>query len=334
MSQNPNTSPNLPWKCRLLMNYVAYLVDMCRRPNFTVNRRLYKLFDLKSSPSKTPINGVTTSDIMVDASRNLWFRLFTPENGSGNDVSLPVIMYFHGGGFCFLGPDTSALDRFCKRLSRELHVVIVSVNYRLAPEYRFPCQQDDGVDVLKFLDTTNIEGFPACANLNHCFIAGDSAGGNLAHQVTLGAIETYFRKLKIIGLITIQPLLGGEERTESEVRLHKSTLMPMERTDWMWKAFLPEGSNRDHPACNVFGPNAIDVSGLNFPATAVVVGGFDTLQDWQKRYYKGLKESGKEVYLIEYPNAVHSFYAHPELPESSMLIEECGDFIRKQCAKT
>ncbi|KAJ0025474.1 hypothetical protein Pint_07167 [Pistacia integerrima] len=334
MSQSPNTSPKLPWKCRFLMNYVAYLVDMCRRPDFTVNRRLYKLFDFKSSPSKTPINGVTTSDIMVDASRNLWFRLFTPENGSGSDVSLPVIVYFHGGGFSFLSADSFPLDRLCKRFARELHAVIVSVNYRLAPEHRFPCQQEDGIDVLNFIDTTNIEGFPACANFKHCFIAGDSAGGSLAHQVTLGAIQNNFQKVKIIGLLAIQPLLGGEERTELEIRLHKSTLMPMERTDWMWKAFLPEGSNRDHPAANVFGPNAIDISGLNFPATVVIVGGLDTLQDWQKRYYEGLKKSGKEAYKIEYPNAVHSFYGHPELPESSMLIEEVRDFIRRQCAKT
>ena len=55
--------------------------------------------------------------------------------------------------------------------------------------------------------------------------------------------------------------------------------MPMHRTDWMWKALLPEGSNRDHPAVNVFGPNAVAMSGLNFPATMVVVGGLDTLQD-------------------------------------------------------
>ncbi|KAJ0026130.1 hypothetical protein Pint_07145 [Pistacia integerrima] len=188
----------------------------------------------------------------------------------------------------------------CKRFARELRVVIVSVNYRLAPEHRFPCQQEDGVDVLNFIDTTNIEGFPACANFKHCFIAGDSAGGSLAHQVTLEAIQNNFQK----------------------------------RTDWMWKAFLLEGSNRDHPAANVFGPNAIDISGLNFPATVVVVGGLDTSQDWQKRYYEGLKKSGKEAYMIEYPNAVHSFYGHPELSKSSMLIEEVRDFIRRQCAKT
>ncbi|PRQ22342.1 putative carboxylesterase [Rosa chinensis] len=61
----------------------------------------------------------------------------------------------------------------------------------------------------------------------------------------------------------------------------------VERTDWMWKAFLPEGSNRDHPVVNVFRPNAVDISMVDFPVTIVVVGGFDPLQDWHKGYYEG-----------------------------------------------
>ncbi|PNX69013.1 putative carboxylesterase 18-like protein, partial [Trifolium pratense] len=57
----------------------------------------------------------------------------------------------------------------------------------------------------------------------------------------------------------------------------------MARTDWLWKVFLPEGSDRDHGAANVSGPNAEDLSGLDYPDTLVFVGGFDALNDWQKR---------------------------------------------------
>ncbi|KAJ0024189.1 hypothetical protein Pint_07206 [Pistacia integerrima] len=280
MSQNPKASPNLPWIPRLLMTFLAFLVDLTRRPNITVNRRLFNLFDFKAPASKKPINGVATSDIKVDPSRNLWFRLYTPETyGGRGGACMPVVLYFHGGGFCYLAANSFSFDRYCRRLARELRAVIVSVNYRLAPEHRHPCQREDGVDVLKFIDKTNIENLPAYANLKQCFIAGDSAGGNLAHQ-----------------------------------------------------AFLPQGSNRDHPATNIFGPNSVDISGLSFPATMVVVGGFDPLQDWQRRYYEGLKKSGKEAYLIEYPNCGHSFYAHTQIPESSLLIEEMKNFIRLQSA--
>ncbi|PRQ22433.1 putative carboxylesterase [Rosa chinensis] len=104
--------------------------------------------------------------------------------------------------------------------------------------------------------------------------------------------EHKFRDLKVVGILAIQPFFGGEERTESETRLKSVPLVNVERTDWMWKAFLQEGSDRDHPVVNVFGPNEVDISGVDFPETIVFVGGFDPLQDWQKRYYEGLKKRG------------------------------------------
>jgi acetyl esterase/lipase len=132
----------------------------------------------------------------------------------------------------------------------------------------------------------------------------------------------------------MQPFFGGEERTESEIKLVGVPLISVERTDWMWKAFLPEGSDRNHSVVNVFGPNAVDISGVKFPATLLFVGGFDPLQDWQKRYHEGLKKSGKEVHLVEYPNVFHGFYCLPESPEFSLLIGEVKSFVHKQSSLT
>lgn len=181
--------------------------------------------------------------------------------------------------------------------------------------------------MLKFLDDEKIEDFHTYGDLNHCFLAGDSAGGNISHHVAVKGAGFNFRKLKLAGIIAIQPFFGGEERTESEAM--KAPVVSQDRSDWVWKAFLPDGSNRDHPAANVFGPNSVDLSTVEFPATMVVVGGFDPLKDWQRRYCEGLKRAGKEAYLVEYPNAVHSFYAFPELPESSLMVKEVRDFIQR-----
>lgn len=171
---------------------------------------------------------------------------------------------------------------------------------------------------------------PPNADLSRCFLAGDSAGANVAHHVAVESCRTEtFRTLKLVGLVSIQPFFGGEERTESEKRLIGSFLVSMARTDWCWKVFLPEGSNRDHPAANVSGPNAVDISGMEFPDTVVFVGGFDPLQDWQRRYYDWLKKSGKRATLIEYPNMSHAFYVFPELSESSQLIMQVKDFVDK-----
>ena len=139
--------------------------------------------------------------------------------------------------------------------------------------------------------------------------------------------EFKFRNLKIQGLVPIQPYFGGEERTESEIQLVGAPVVSMGRTDWCWKAFLPEGSDRDHPAANVFGPKSGDISGVKFPKCLVFIGGFDPLKDWQKRYCEGMKKNGKNLKMIEYPNAIHSFYGIPELPESSLFMKEFRNFI-------
>ncbi|KAK9280775.1 hypothetical protein L1049_003664 [Liquidambar formosana] len=336
MSTVTPKSPALPWKARLFLTTFTFAVDASRRSNGTINRFLSNFLDLKVSPSKKPINGVTSLDVTVDPSRNLWFRLYIPAaEVSGSHVSLPVIIFFHGGGFAFLAADSKPSDDFCRRLAGELRAVVVSVNYRLSPEHRYPCQYEDGFDVLKFVDERGFDEFlPVNADLSRCFLAGDSAGSNLAHHVAVkvGGYDQ-LREVKVIGLMAIQPFFGGEERTESEMKLVGMPIISVERTDWLWKAFLPEGADRDHPVVNVFGPKSADISGVKFPATVVFVGGFDPLQDWQKRYYEGLKKSGKEVHLIEYPNATHGFYAFQEFPESSLLITELRAFLEKQSAK-
>ncbi|XP_050365385.1 probable carboxylesterase 18 [Argentina anserina] len=317
----------LPWKTRISLTILSKLTDATRRSNGSVNRRLISFFDFRSSPTPSaPYKGVTTTDVTVDASRNLWFRLFVPSSATSSSSSLPVVVFFHGGGFSFLSPDTFAYDAVCRKFARRIPAVVVSVNYRLSPEHRHPCQYDDGLDVLRFLDTTP-GALPAVADLSRCFLAGDSAGGNIAHHVAVRASRDRLQLVKLVGLISIQPFFGGEERTESEIRLEGAPLVSMERTDWAWEAFLPAGSTRDHEAANVVGPNAVDISGVEYPSTVVFVGGFDPLRDWQMRYCEWLRKSGKEAKLVEYPTMVHAFYMFPELPESNQIISEVKDFV-------
>ncbi|XP_029124696.1 probable carboxylesterase 18 isoform X1 [Cajanus cajan] len=325
---NPKPKPFLPWKTRISLSFLSTISDAARRSNGTVNRRLMNFLDRKASPNQTPVNGVSSKDVTVDATRNLWFRLFTPSAAAAAVSTLPVVVFFHGGGYAFLSPDSYAYDAVCRRFCRRVPAVVVSVNYRLTPEHRYPSQYDDGEDVLKFLEE-NRAVLPENADLSKCFLAGDSAGANLAHHVAVRVAKSGLREIRVVGLVSIQPWFGGEERTAAEVRLKGAPLVSVERTDWLWKAFLPDGSDRDHGAANVSGPNSEDLSGLDYPETLVFVGGFDPLQDWQKRYYEWLKNSGKEAQLIEYPTMIHAFYVFPDLPESSQLISQVKDFIKR-----
>lgn len=318
------------------MKVITAVTDACSRKNGTVNRSLLSLLSSKSSANATPFKGVATYDHTVDPDRKLWIRLFVPTVDDNRD--LPVIVFFHGGGFVFLSADSKPYDVVCRRFARTTPAIVVSVNYRLAPEYRYPAQFEDGFDVLKFLDyddEKNKDVLPSSADVSRCILAGDSAGGNLAHHVALRACGSTFKKLKVIGVVAIQPFFGGKERTEAEIKLDKiDPFISVKRTDFCWKAFMPEGEecDRDHEVINVSGPRAVDISKVEFPATLVVVAGFDSLKDWQMRYYEWLKGCGKDVELLKYPNMVHAFYAFPGLRESDDLIEKVGDFVRRQCS--
>lgn len=100
---------------------------------------------------------------------------------------IPVIVYFHGGGFSFFSASSPPYDALCRRISREICAVVVSVNYRLAPEHKYPAAYDDGINVLRFLDSDRIGSIETVTDLQldfgNCFVAGDSAGGNIVHHV-------------------------------------------------------------------------------------------------------------------------------------------------------
>ncbi|WJX71686.1 hypothetical protein P8452_55656 [Trifolium repens] len=326
---SPNKpKPFLPWINHVVIFFLTTFADAACRSNGTVNRRFLNLLDRNSSPNHTPVNGVSTKDVTVNAEHNVWFRLFTPTGDGTKTGSLPVIIFFHGGAFTYLSPAFVGYDIICRRFCRKINAVVVSVNYRLTPEHRYPSQYEDGASVLKFLDE-NKYVLPENADVSKCFIAGDSAGANIAHHIAVQVCKTGLKNLRVIGLVSIQPFFGGEERTEAEIRLEGSPLVSMARTDWHWKVFLPEGSDRDHGAANASGPNAENLSGLYYPDTLVFVAGFDPLKDWQKRYYDWLKKCGKKCELIEYPTMIHAFYIFPNLSESTQLILQVKDFINR-----
>ncbi|KAL2334438.1 hypothetical protein Fmac_015651 [Flemingia macrophylla] len=318
--------PNLPWKVRLVASLITFLSDASRRSNGTVNRCLINLADRKVLANPAPVHGVSSSDVTVSAARNLWFRLYTP---SSTTASLPLVVFFHGGAFSFFAADSNTYDSLCRLLCRSLNAVVVSVNYRLTPEHRYPAQYDDGVDALKFIDQ-NGGVLPCSADVSKCFLAGDSAGANLAHHVAVRVSKEGLRTISVIGMVLIQPYFGGEKRTQSEIEINRVPFISLDFSDWHWKAFTPHGSNRDHEAVNVSGPNAVDIVGLDYPNTMVFMGGFDPLRDWQRMYYEWLKKSGKEAQLIDYPNAIHAFYYFPDLPETSQLFSQVKEFMSKQ----
>ncbi|RRT41661.1 hypothetical protein B296_00051379, partial [Ensete ventricosum] len=213
-------APPLSITKRFIIAAASAINNAACRSDGTVNRRLVSLLDARSSASAKPVQGART----VDTSRDVWFRLFIPSTDTAG-LKIPVIVYFHGGGFAFLSPASYLYDHVCRRLCRTVNAILVSVNYRLAPEHRYPAPYEDGVDVLRFLDRGGLlyaDPLAAdLADLSRCFLVGDSAGANICHHVAR-------RWAAGAGMVLIQPYFGvsldvkeSQLVEESATKLHK-----------------------------------------------------------------------------------------------------------------
>ena len=331
-------SPALPWTVRAKLAALAAV----QRRDGSFRRRLFSLLDRPATANPRPdASGVSSADVTIDASRGLWARVFAPSAPApaAHDAPLPVVVYFHGGGFVALSAASRPYDALCREICRALGAVIVSVDYRLAPRHRFPAAYDDGVAALRYLGASSaLPGVPAAIDLSSCFLAGDSAGGNIAHHVaqrwaSMSATSSSpAPRLRLAAAVLIQPFFGGEERTGAELALDKACrILTVARADGYWREFLPEGATRDHPAARVCG-DGVELAEA-FPQAMVAVGGFDLLKDWHARYVETLRRKGRAVSVVEYPDAFHGFYAFPELADSGKLVEDVKLFVDEHRTK-
>ncbi|XP_057762554.1 probable carboxylesterase 120 [Arachis stenosperma] len=213
-------------------------------------------------PTQDLINPILTKDLPLNPKNKTWVRIFLPKKALQNQnisTKLPLIVYYHGGGFIYTSASSTINHDFCSNMSLQLSAVIASVDYRLAPEYRLPAAYDDSVEALHWLRTTDETWVRDYADFSKCYIMGSSAGGNIAYHVGLLVSTTVnsfdFDPLKIRGLILHHPFFGGSQRTESELRPVNDPVLPIGNCDLMWELALPEGAGRDHWYCN---PTVVD----------------------------------------------------------------------------
>ncbi|KAI8027680.1 Gibberellin receptor GID1C [Camellia lanceoleosa] len=263
-------------------------------------------------------NGVFSFDVLIDRETSLLIQVYwlaeteglpsivELEKALSSDTVL-VIIFFHGGSFVHSSSDSAIYGTLCRRLVGICKAVVVSVNYRRAPENRYPCAYDDGWAAVKWVSS---KPWPQSRKDSkvHIYLAGDSSGGNIVHNVAVRSIES---GIEVMGNMLLNPLFSGQKRTELEKQLDGKYFVKIQERDWYWRAFLPEGEDRDHPACNPFGPNGISLEGIKFPKSLVVVAGLDLIQDWQMDYAEGLKRNGQDVKLLYLEQATIGFYLLP-----------------------
>ncbi|KAK8928526.1 Gibberellin receptor GID1C [Platanthera zijinensis] len=324
----------------LISNFkVAY--NMLRRPDGSFDRHLAEFLDRKVQANAFPVNGVVTFDRVLDRQTNLLARIYCPAPASGDGElpqfaaiyelqrapspdPFPVIIFFHGGSFAHSSSSSAIYDTLCRRFVTLCGgAVVISVDYRRSPEHRYPCAYDDGWTVLKWASSQPWLRSGRDSRLR-VFLAGDSSGGNIAHHVAVKAVES---GIHISGNILLNPLFGGNNRTESELTLDGRYFVALQDRDWYWRAFLPEGADRDHPACNPFGPRGVKLDGLPFPKTLLVVASLDMTQDWQLAYEQGLKNAGHQVRLLYREQATIGFYFLPNTHHYHEVMQEIRSFV-------
>lgn len=334
----------VPLNTWILISNFKLAYHMLRRPDGTFDRDTNEFLDRKVPANAVPVDGVCSFDV-VDRATRLLNRVYLAalENGAAWGVPelekplssteiVPVILFFHGGSFVHSSANSAIYDTLCRRLVKTCKAVVVSVNYRRSPEYRYPCAYEDGWAALKWVHSRKWLKSGVDSKV-HVYLAGDSSGGNIAHHVAARAAASEAEEgVEVLGNILLHPLFGGQERTESEKRLDGKFFVKIQDRDWYWRAFLPEGEDRDHPACNVFGPRSEGFDLVDkFPKSLVVVAGLDLLQDWQLGYVEGLQKSGRQVKLLYLEKATIGFYFLPNNDHYHSLMDEMRSFIHPKC---
>ncbi|EEE53894.1 hypothetical protein OsJ_00420 [Oryza sativa Japonica Group] len=297
---------------------------------------------LLAMPELQDVPGVQWKDAVYDATHGLRVRVFKPAAAAAGDDGgkLPVFVYFHGGGYCIGALDQSPFHTFCLRAADELSAVVLSVQYRLAPEHRLPTAIDDGAAFFSWLrGAGNADPWLAeSAELARTFISGVSAGANLAHQVAVRVasgrqpvVDDVDPVVRVAGYVLLDAFFGGVERTAAEANPPADvSLLTVEMADQFWRLALPAGATRDHPVANPFGPESPSLEAVALPPALVVASGGDVLYDRVVGYAARLKEMGKAVELVEFEGAQHGFSViQPWSPETSEVIQVLKRFVHK-----
>jgi acetyl esterase len=212
----------------------------------------------------------------------------------------PALIYYHGGGFTVGSVDTH--DALCRMFARDGKCTVLSVDYRLAPEHKFPTAVDDAFDALVWL---HAHAAQFGIDTGRLAVGGDSAGGTLA---TVCAVLARDAGIALSLQLLIYPGTTGYQETDSHSRLADGFLLSGETIQWFFDQYVRDASDRDDWR---FAPldgkrGAPDFGGLA-PAW-IATAEYDPLSDEGDAYALKLRDHGNEVTLRRYPGMIHEFF--------------------------
>ena len=242
-----------------------------------------------------PEPGVTTKDLAYDtAGGSQKVRIYAPDGATG---PLPVVVYYHGGGFVIADLDT--YDATPRAIAKGAKAIVVSVEYRHAPEAKFPAQQEDAFAAYTWA-LANAKSFGG--DPSRVALLGESAGGNLATNVAITARDGNVEKP--VRVVAVYPMAGTNLDTQSYKDNAAAKPLDKPMMAWFYDQTVRTDADRSDPRLDIVGK--ADLKGL--PPFTVVTAQIDPLHDDGKMLADKIKAAGGQVTYRDYPGVTHEFF--------------------------
>jgi acetyl esterase/lipase len=246
-------------------------------------------------------------------------RLYAP----GGDGPWPLLVFLHGGGWVI--GDLEVYDVLCRQLALAVPTMVVSVDYRRAPEARFPAAAEDAWTATRWLaDNAAALG----ADPRRVAVGGDSAGGNLAAVTGLMARDRGGPRL--VHQLLVYPVTDAACDTASYRDNADGYFLTRAMMLWFWNHYLPDPSAGRNPYASPL--RARDLTDL--PPATVITAEFDPLRDEGEAYAARLREAGVPVRLTRYDGMIHAFFGMPTVfAQARTALAEAAAALRAAFAR-
>jgi acetyl esterase len=297
----------------------AALLESIRAQGFpgwaflTVSQMRAMMSGFKALAGEPPFAG-QVQDITLWRDPEVTARVYRPDR----TTPVPVLVYLHGGGF--IAGDAEAYDGVVRRLASHAQAAVVSVNYRLAPEHKFPAALDDAFSAVQWTaENASRYGWSA----DRVAVGGDSAGATLAAAVCLRSRE---RGGPAIALqLLVYPVLDDDFTTDSYRRFGESLTLTQRDIQWFHSHYVNAADELHRP--DVSPLRATDLRGL--PPALIIAAATDPLRDDAVRYAERLRANGVKVELRVFDKMPHGFWLAPAvLPEGEEAIRIAATRLR------
>lgn len=273
----------------------------------------------KWSPNPISFSNIKNMDIKTDIN-GVPVRIYTPDNGS----NLPMIIYSHGGSF--ISGSIDEVDNICRKLSKNSKAIVVSVNYRLAPEDPFPAGLNDVYNVLQWVykNAGSING-----DSSRICVAGDSAGGNLSAAVSQLARDSDGPLIN--SLVLIYPSTNIYElNTKSWSYFGMNSNLTKENSEKFISLYTPQLEDRK----NKYASPLLSENFVGLPDTLIITAEFDPLRDEGEAYGIKLKKAGVNVVSTRYKGVTHGFVSMGNITKKAdQALNEISTYLLTQFNK-